>query len=157
MPCDNKPNLNISRLVIGRVHTDMNTTINIKMSHIMVSFSAHYISTLIDRVPHKDKDFHFHVIIIISFQISLLSPYMQKLLFQLKNLKINHSTTSDSLEYTKSCTEKIMLHPFLKTAHYTRILKYLDVNRDQELYRKISEKTEFKPMIKNLQVTLKGT
>ena len=46
-------------------------TNNTKMNCIMVSFSDHYNSTFIDRVPYKYK--------IIAFQISLFSPHMYKI------------------------------------------------------------------------------
>ena len=70
--------------------------------------------------------------------MSLFSPQLIKLIFQLNNMKNNHSFTSDLLEYTKSCTKKDMLRPFVKTVPHMRILKSLDLNKDQELYRKIS-------------------
>ena len=104
----------------------------------MVSFSVHYNSIFSDRIPCKHKNWQFHVILIIPFQISLFSPHLQKLLFQLINVKSNHSSTSDTLEYRKSCTKKKMLHPFLKTASYMKILKSLDLNRDHDLYRRMS-------------------
>ena len=107
------------------------------MNHIMVSFSDHYNSIFIDRVPYRHKNWQFHGILIISFQIILLSPHRQKVTFSAKNVKNNHSLTRDSLKYTKSCTKTNMLRPFLKTAPYMRILKSLGLNSEQELYRKI--------------------
>ena len=50
---------------------------------------------------------------------------MQKSFF-LKNVKNNHSSTIDSLEYTKHCTKKDMLHPFLEPAPYMR----MELNRN---------------------------
>ena len=72
------------------------------------------------------------IIVIIPFQISLFSPYMKKkFLLQLKNMKNNHSSTSDSLEYVKSCIlKKTRQVLFLKFAPYMRILKSLDLTRD---------------------------
>ena len=56
MLCDNiLPNLNISRLVIDRLYTDVKVTYNTKMIHIMVSFSNYQNSIFIDRVPYKQK------------------------------------------------------------------------------------------------------
>ena len=51
-----KPNLNISRIVIDRVHTNIKITNNIKMSRIIVSFSDHCNSIFIDKVPYKHKN-----------------------------------------------------------------------------------------------------
>ena len=54
MLCDDiKPNLNISRLVIESVHTDIKITNSTK---IMASFWDHYDSIFIDRVPYKYKN-----------------------------------------------------------------------------------------------------
>ena len=47
----------------------------------MVSFSDHYNSIFIDRVPSKHKNRQFHVILIFPFQVSLFSPHMQKVTF----------------------------------------------------------------------------
>ena len=48
------------------------------------------------------------------FVLSYFLLICKKLLFQLKNVINNHSSTSDSLKYTKSCTKKKdMLRPFL--------------------------------------------
>ena len=69
-------------------------------------------------------------------------------------MKNNHSFISGLLEYTKSYTKKIFLHPFLKAASYKKTLKFLDLNRDHELYKKIF-KPETKPMIENVQEKLK--
>ena len=72
----------------------------------MVSFSDHYNSIFIDRVPYKNINWRFHGILIISLQIILFSPDMQKVTFQLKNVKNNHYSTNDSLNHTKSCTKE---------------------------------------------------
>ena len=88
------PNLNISRLVIDRVHTDKKITNNTKMNHIMVSFWDHHNSIFIDRAPSKYKDWKFNGILITSYRISLFSPHMDKVIFQLKNVKNNVSSTS---------------------------------------------------------------
>ena len=48
------------------------------MNHIMVSFSDHYNSIFIDRVPCKHKNWQFHGILIIPFQIRLFPLHMQK-------------------------------------------------------------------------------
>ena len=63
------------------------------MIHIMVSFSDYQNSIFIDRVPCKQKKWQLHGILQISVQMSTFSPHMQKLLFQLKNVKNNHSST----------------------------------------------------------------
>ena len=52
MLCDNiLPNLNISSLVIDKLYTDVKTTYDTKMIHIMVSFSDYQNPIFIDRVP----------------------------------------------------------------------------------------------------------
>ena len=57
MLCDNiLPNLNISRLVLDRVHADIKITNDVKMKHIMASFLDHYNSISISRVPCKHKN-----------------------------------------------------------------------------------------------------
>ena len=82
MLCDNiLPNLNISRLVTDRLNTDIKTTYNTKMIHIMVSFSDYQNSIFIDRVPYKHKNWQLHGILQISVQISMFSPHMQKVTF----------------------------------------------------------------------------
>ena len=58
------------------VHTNTEITNNSKMNRIMVSFSDHYNSVFIDRVPYKDKNWQFYGILIIAFQIRLLSPHI---------------------------------------------------------------------------------
>ena len=105
--CDNiLPNLNISRLVIGRLYTDVKITNNTKMIHIMVLFSDYQNSIFIERSPYKSKNWQLHGILQISVQISMFSSHMQMLLFQPKNVKNSHSSTSDSMEYTKPCIKK---------------------------------------------------
>ena len=82
MLCDNiLPNLNISRLVIDRLYTDVKITYSTKMIHIMVSFSDYQNSIFIDRVPCKHKNWQLHGILQISVQISMISPRMQKVVF----------------------------------------------------------------------------
>ena len=82
MLCDNiLPNLNISRLVIGRLVTDVKTTYNTKMIQIMVSFSDYQNFIFFDRVPYKHKNWQLHGILQISVQISMFSPHMQKVAF----------------------------------------------------------------------------
>ena len=52
MLCDNiLPNLNISRLVLDNLFTDVKITYNTKMIPIMVSFSDYQNSIFIDRIP----------------------------------------------------------------------------------------------------------
>ena len=84
------------------------------MIHIMVSFSDYQNSIFIDRVPYKHKNWQLHGILQISDQISTFSPHVQKLLFQLKNVKNKHFSTSVSLEYAESCTKKRHAPFFLK-------------------------------------------
>ena len=69
MLCDNiKPNLNIWRLVIDRVHTDIKI---IKR----ITFWDHCNSIFIDRGPYKYED------------KPILSSYAQSYFFSLKNVK----------------------------------------------------------------------
>ena len=76
MLCDNTlPNPNISRLIIGRLYTDVKIAYNTKMIHIMVSFSDYHNSIFVDRVPYKHKNRELHGIIQISVQISMFSPH----------------------------------------------------------------------------------
>ena len=91
----------------------MKITCSTKMTHIMVSFSDYQNCIFIDRVFYKYKSWQLHGILQITIQISTFSPHMKNLIFQLKSLKNKHSSTSDSLEYTESCTKKDVLHPFL--------------------------------------------
>ena len=80
MLCDNiKPNLNMERLVIARVHTDIKITNNIK-------------TIFIDRVPYKYID------------KPIFSSYAQSYFLSLKMWKI--ISPSNSMEYTKSCAKK---------------------------------------------------
>ena len=82
MLCDNiLPNLNISRLLIGRLYTHVKITYNTKMIHIMVSFSDYQNSPLVDRAPYKHKNWQLHGILQISVQMSTFSPHMQKVAF----------------------------------------------------------------------------
>ena len=82
MLCDNtSPNLNISRLVIDRLYTNVKFTYDTKMIHIMVSFSDYQSSIFIDRVPYKHKNWQLHEILQISVQMSTFSPHMQKAAF----------------------------------------------------------------------------
>ena len=82
MLCDNiLPNLNISRLVIDRLYTDVKITYNTKMIHIMVSFSDYQNSIFLDRVPYKYKIWQLHGILQISVQMSMFSPHMEKVAF----------------------------------------------------------------------------
>ena len=82
MLCDNiLPNLNISRLVIDRLYTDVKITYSTKMIHIMVSFSDYQNSIFIDRVPYKQKNWQLHGILQISVEMSMFSPHMQKVTF----------------------------------------------------------------------------
>ena len=75
------PNLNTSRLAIGRLYTDVKITYNTKLIHIMVSFSDYENSIFNDRVPYKHKNWQFHVILTISVEITMFSPHMQKVAF----------------------------------------------------------------------------
>ena len=59
----------------------MKITNNTKMNQIMASFSDNYNSIFTDRVPCKHKNWQFHGILIILFQISLFSHHIQKLTF----------------------------------------------------------------------------
>ena len=82
MLCDNVlPNLNISRLLIGRLYTHVKITYNTKMIHIMVSFSDYQNSPLVDRAPYKHKNWQLHGILQISVQISMFSPQMKRVAF----------------------------------------------------------------------------
>ena len=83
MLCDNNilPNLNISKLVIDRLYTDVKITYNTEMIHIMVSFSDYQNSSFIDRVPYKQKNWQLHGILQIFVQISMSSSHMQKVAF----------------------------------------------------------------------------
>ena len=65
------------------------------MNPIIVSFSDNYKSIFIDRAPYKHKNWQFYGISKIHFQISLFSPHMQNVLFQLENAKNNVSSKSD--------------------------------------------------------------
>ena len=78
MLCDDNilPNLNISRLVIDRLYTDVKITYNTKMIHIML-FSDYQNSIFIDRVPYKHKNWQLQI----SVQMSMFSPHMQKVAF----------------------------------------------------------------------------
>ena len=77
MLCDNiLPNLNISRLVVDRLYTDVKFTYDTKMIHIMASFSDYGLypfqsSAFIDRVPYKHKNWQLHGMSQISVQISM--------------------------------------------------------------------------------------
>ena len=82
MLCDNiLPDLNISRLAPDRLYTDVKTTYNTKIIHIMVSFSDHQNSIFLDRVLYKHKNWQLHGILQISIQISMFSPHMEKAAF----------------------------------------------------------------------------
>lgn len=95
-----EPKLNISRPAIDRVYTD-------KMNHIMIPFSDDYNSISIDRVPLRSKNsnslWYFNKTLLDQ---PIFSSSTKKLLFQLKNLKNNHSSTSDMLKYIKSGIKK---------------------------------------------------
>ena len=82
MLCDNiLPHINISRLVIDRLYTDVKITHNTKMIHITVYFSNYQNSTFVDRVPYKHKNWQLHGILQISVQRSMFSPQMKKVAF----------------------------------------------------------------------------
>ena len=82
MLCDNiLANLNISRVVIDRLYTDVKTTYSTKIIHIMVSFSDYQSSIFINKVSYKQKNWQLHGILQISVQISTFSPHMQKVAF----------------------------------------------------------------------------
>ena len=51
------------------------------MNHIMVLFSDYYNSIFIDSVSYKLKNWQFHGILLIPFQINLLSPHMERVVF----------------------------------------------------------------------------
>ena len=68
-------------MVIDRIHTNIKITNNTEMNRIMVSSSDHYKSIFIDRVPYKSKNWQFHGILIIPFQISL---FLESYFFSLK-------------------------------------------------------------------------
>ena len=56
MLCDNiLPNLNITRLVIDKLYTDVKTTYDTKMIHIMVSFSDYQNPILLIEFPKNTK------------------------------------------------------------------------------------------------------
>ena len=81
MLCDNiLANLNILRLLIDRLHTDVKLSIILKLFTLWYPFQA--IRTIfIDRVPYKHKNWQLHGLLQISVQISMLSPHMQKVAF----------------------------------------------------------------------------
>ena len=82
MLCGNiLPNLNISRLLIDRLYTDVKVSYNTKMIHIMVSFSDYQNSIFIDRVPYKYQNWKLHGTLQISVQRNMFSPRMQKVAF----------------------------------------------------------------------------
>ena len=82
MLCDNiLPNLNISRLVIDRLYTDVKITYNTKMIHIIKSFLDYLNSIFIDSVPYKHNNWQLHGILQVSVQISKFSPDIQKVAF----------------------------------------------------------------------------
>ena len=82
MLCDNiLPNLNISRLVIDRLYTDVKITYNTKMIHIMVSFSDYQNSIFLDSALYKHKHWQLCGTLQISVQISMFSRHMQKAAF----------------------------------------------------------------------------
>ena len=74
---------------------------NAKINH-MISFSDHKNAIYIDKVSSKNKIgkylWHFNN----SILDKLISSFANKLLFQLKNLKNNHSSTNNSMKYKKS-------------------------------------------------------
>ena len=80
--CDNiLPTLNILRLVIDRLYTDVKITYSTKMIQIIVSFSDYQNSIFIYRFPYKHKNWQLHGILQISVQISTFSLHMQKVAF----------------------------------------------------------------------------
>ena len=98
----------------------------------MVFFSDYYNSIFIDRFPFKHKNWQLHGILIAPFQNSIC----KKLHFQLKNVKNNHSSTSNLLDYTKFCTKKRHAPSFSKICTLPEF------------------QPEFKPMTKNFQEKL---
>ena len=111
----------------------------------MVFFSDYYNSIFIDRFPYKHKNRQLHGILIAPFQNSIC----KKLHFQLKNVKNNHSSTSNLLDYTKFCTKKRHAPSFSKICT-------LHENGSKQRLRNLPEnfKPEFKPMTKNFQEKL---
>ena len=101
------------------------------MNHILVSLLDYYNSIFIERVPYKHKNWQLHGILIIPVQISLFSPHMQKVDFQLKNVKNNHFSTSDLLEYTKFCTKK------RHAPSFSKICTVHENESKQRIYQKI--------------------
>ena len=111
----------------------------------MVFFSDYYDSMFIDRFPYKHKNWQLHGILITPFQNSIC----KKLHFQLKNVKNNHSSTSNLLDYTKFCTKKRHAPSFSKICT-------LHENGSNQRLRNLPEnfKPEFKPVTKNFQEKL---
>ena len=92
----------MSRLVIDRVHSDIKIANNTTMNHMTVSYSDHHNSIFNDTVPYKHKNWQFHGVLTIPFKKPFFLLICTKLLFQLKNVKNNLSSTIESLGYTKS-------------------------------------------------------
>ena len=123
MLCDNiLPNLNISRLLIDRLYTDVKITYNAKMIHIMISFSDYQNSYFYWEGSLQTQK------LVASLYFTnfcsdkhVFSSHAKSCFFQLKNVKNSHSSTSDSLEYTKSCTKK---------RHAPSFPMRVDLNRD---------------------------
>ena len=75
---------------------------NIKINHLMVSFTDHYNATFIDRFPSKTKigkdSWYFNNSLLCKPEFSLATDFY----FFIKNTKHNHSSASDLWENTKS-------------------------------------------------------
>ena len=74
-------NLNISRLLIDRLFTDVKITYNTKMIHIMVSFSGYQNFIFIDSFPYNHKKWQLYGILQIHVEMGTFSPDMQILAF----------------------------------------------------------------------------
>ena len=73
--------IKVKSVTLNEILKCCDLTNNTKINHIMVSFSDHGNSDLIDRVHYKRKLWQFHGILIILFKISLFSHDMQKVTF----------------------------------------------------------------------------
>ena len=76
------------------------------MNHLMVSFSDYYNAVSIDRVPSNTKIGSFVYFDNYFSNKPIFSSSGKALFSQLKSLKNNQSSASDSLKYTKSCFKK---------------------------------------------------
>ena len=82
MLCDNVlPNLNISRLAIGKLNTDVKSTYNTKIFLLWYPFQTIRTLLLLIGFPTNTKNSQLHGILQISVQISMFSLQMKKVAF----------------------------------------------------------------------------